>query len=149
MGVSQTPTLKNSVKSQKGQPRYLGCFSCSGANAPLHLWCDGAYMFFTHTCVCATETARPPRARAGSLVSPSKPTKFPLPYIYTGKKGANPRNGTGTRPAPDTHCPTKRAISYADFLLPQAIDNATTQPINVQPRNTFTTMTLPLFGIDL
>ena len=72
---------------------------------------------------------------------------FPWPYIYSGKKGANPRNGT--RPAPDIHCPTKRAISYGDFLLPQAIDNATTQPINVQPRNTFTTITLPLFGIDL
>jgi hypothetical protein len=96
LGVSQTPTLKNSVKSQKGQPRYLGCVSSSRANAPLHLWCDGAYMFLTHTCVCATETARPPRARAGSLVSPSKPTKFPLPYIYTGKKGANPGNGMGT-----------------------------------------------------
>ena len=94
-----------------------------------------------------------PLARLGleraRLLSPSKPTKFPLPYIYSGKKGANPGNGTGTGLTADTHCPTKRAISYADFLLPQAIDNATTQPINVQPRNTFTTMTLPLFGIDL
>jgi hypothetical protein len=38
---------------------------------------------------------------------------------------------------------------YVDFLLPQAIASATTQPTNVHPRNTLTTMTLPLFGIDL
>lgn len=95
MGVSQTPTLKNSVKSQKGQPRYLGCFSCSGANAPLHLWCDGAHMFFTHTCVCVIETARPPRARAGSLVSPSKPTKFPLAIYIQRQKGCKPWKWSG------------------------------------------------------